>query len=227
MGLNKINTQRYLTDNTSGYMFLSMKTDNLADRLKIAMDRAGMNQAQLADASGVAQPSIFKVLSGKTKKSGYVVEMAVALGVRSEWLALNQGPMLSDGETEYDSPTPPSISDSAIFVNVWDGDRRLNDFVAAPISLKGRDCRAFNIKVDTGFPEAPKGAVVTVDINDSPEVNDYVYAIVHGNPSIYRFMPGSGEGFLCPPDPRAPLIEIGGDVVIVGVVVYISRYVKP
>lgn len=227
MGLDKCNTQRYLTSDTCGYMFLTMKTDTLSERLKIAMERANLNQAQLAEDSGVAQPSIFKILSGATKRSSFIVDIAIALGVRPEWLALNIGPMTEAGASEFDSPPTPPRTEGAVFINLWDGERRLPEFVAAPIELKGKSCRAYRIGVDTGFHEATRGTIAIIDVNERPEINDYVYAIVQGQPSIYKFLPSASGGLIATADSRVPLIPVGDMAKIVGVVVYLSKITKP
>ncbi|MCV4656496.1 helix-turn-helix domain-containing protein, partial [Escherichia coli] len=41
-----------------------MKKETLADRLNEAMNLAGMSQGALAKASGIAQPTIWRLVSG-------------------------------------------------------------------------------------------------------------------------------------------------------------------
>ncbi len=70
----------------------------IADRIKQRMDEIeGMSQEVLAKKVGLTQPAIFKLLSGKTKRTTRFAEIAAALGVRPEWLATGQGPMTADG----------------------------------------------------------------------------------------------------------------------------------
>lgn len=225
MSLNKVNTYRYLTIDTHGYMFTAMKT-TLAERLKLAMDMKGFNQAQLAEAAGIAQPSIFKILSGKTQKSGHIVEIAVALGVRPEWLDMNLGPMKIDTTSEFDGEAQPPVVDGVVFISMWDGDKQLNDFIAAPRGTNPRCSKAYKLNRDTGFPDATSGSIIVVDTVESPENNDYVYAVVHGSASIYRFVPGEVSGFLVPAAQGIPPIPVSDIAKIIGVVVYISRRVK-
>lgn len=70
-----------------------MKKETLADRLKMAMDISGMSQGALAKASGVAQPTIWRLSSGNARGSTKIVEIANALGVRVEWLSTGSGEM--------------------------------------------------------------------------------------------------------------------------------------
>lgn len=64
-------------------------------RLQEAMDRAGLNQSQLALAVGLKQPSIGRLLSGETKTSRALHAIAHALSTSPEYLL---------GETEDPSP---------------------------------------------------------------------------------------------------------------------------
>lgn len=52
-----------------------------------------MSQGALAKASGVAQPTIWRLTSGNARGSTKIVEIANALGVNSEWLSTGIGPM--------------------------------------------------------------------------------------------------------------------------------------
>lgn len=56
------------------------------ERLVAAMKRAGMNQSQLADAVGVKQPSIGRLISGDTKTTRYLDLIARALDTTAEYL---------------------------------------------------------------------------------------------------------------------------------------------
>lgn len=56
--------KRVLTINTQAYKLKLMKKETLADRLNLAMEQSGMSQGALAKASGVAQPTIWRLTSG-------------------------------------------------------------------------------------------------------------------------------------------------------------------
>ncbi len=53
-----------------------MKKETLADRLNLAMEQSGMSQGALAKASGVAQPTIWRLTSGNARGSTKIVEIA-------------------------------------------------------------------------------------------------------------------------------------------------------
>lgn len=65
----------------------------LSERLAKAMEHARLNQIQLATNSKVSQQTISKILLGKQKKSADLVKLALACGVRAEWLSEEDGEM--------------------------------------------------------------------------------------------------------------------------------------
>lgn len=74
----------------------------LGERLKAARQFAKIaTQDDLAKKSGVSQQTISKIESNKTDSSAFIVQLAIACGVRPEWLAMEQGEM-TDGLYIYD-----------------------------------------------------------------------------------------------------------------------------
>lgn len=68
----------------------------LAERLKAARKFAGLTQKQLEEKSGVTQQTISNIEQGIQDKSTDVVKLAIACGVRAEWLSEGVGEM-ADG----------------------------------------------------------------------------------------------------------------------------------
>ncbi len=73
--------------------------DTLGERLSFAMERAGLNQSELARVVGIKPQSVQYLCSseGNGKRSRYIMEIAVALDVRPEWLLDGEQPMEGDG----------------------------------------------------------------------------------------------------------------------------------
>ena len=87
MSIKLYNSNENLIFNTHDYKFAFMKT-TLSERLQEAMKyRGNMTQGALAEASGVAQPTIWRLVNGKAKGSVKLVDIANALGVNVDWLA--------------------------------------------------------------------------------------------------------------------------------------------
>lgn len=63
-------------------------------RLKQARDHAGLTQQELQIHSGVSQKTISKIERGDQVVSTATVQLAQACGVRPEWLAAGEEPML-------------------------------------------------------------------------------------------------------------------------------------
>lgn len=76
-------------------MFIGIMS-TLSERLKQARQYAGLTQEELSAKSGVTQASISKIELGKNKSENttFGVQLAVACGVRCEWLVLGMGEML-------------------------------------------------------------------------------------------------------------------------------------
>ncbi|CAA2107698.1 LexA family transcriptional regulator [Variovorax paradoxus] len=74
----------------------------LSDRLKKAMDAAGISQAELARACGVKPPSVNGWLSGKAKflRGENLLSAAKALNVSQQWLANGIGPMHASSDEQ-------------------------------------------------------------------------------------------------------------------------------
>ena len=69
---------------------------NIGDRLKVAMNLAGVSQAELARACGVKPPSVSGWLSGRARflRGENLLAAASALGVSQSWLATGHGEMI-------------------------------------------------------------------------------------------------------------------------------------
>lgn len=88
---------------------------NLADRLKLAREDAGLTQTELAVRMKpkMAQQTIQHLESGRNKGSKRLPDIADALGVRYPWLAKGDGPMRETAPSEALGPpaaTPLDLS---------------------------------------------------------------------------------------------------------------------
>ena len=78
----------------------------LSDRLRVAMEKSGITQAELARACNVKPPSVHGWLSGKSKflRGENLLCAARVLNVDQQWLATGEGPERRDHETP-----PPAL----------------------------------------------------------------------------------------------------------------------
>lgn len=66
----------------------------IGERLKTAREHADLTQHDLERLTGVKQATISKIELGKSESTTFAVQLAVACGVRAEWLVLGKGEML-------------------------------------------------------------------------------------------------------------------------------------
>lgn len=72
----------------------------LGERLRIAREHAKLTQPELAERSRVSQQMISKLERGLSKETAGIVALAVACGVRSEWLDKEAWPMVDEPEPD-------------------------------------------------------------------------------------------------------------------------------
>lgn len=120
----------------------------LAERVKLARDRLNLSQQDVADATGMSQPSYYKIEKGLTKRTTYIGELAKVLEVDIDWLANGIGEMIDQGAIE--SVTKSSLS------NGKDRDHSKNDRNSDHIIIGGRtdyvlvDIKYLDIKASCG-----------------------------------------------------------------------------
>ena len=66
----------------------------LGQRLKIAREYAGKSQEQLAQETGIRQSAISRIERDLALTTGYASRIAKACGVRTDWLAEEDGEMV-------------------------------------------------------------------------------------------------------------------------------------
>lgn len=110
-----------------------MEKMTFSERLNLAMKESGFTQGALAEAVGMAQPSVWKLVSGGAKGSKKTAQIASVLGVRAEWLADGSGPMKDDSITPHNpKSTIPQESEWGT-VDAWDSNSPLpSDEVEVP-----------------------------------------------------------------------------------------------
>ncbi|MEB2554076.1 helix-turn-helix domain-containing protein [Burkholderia cenocepacia] len=65
--------------------------NTLGTRIKSARKEAGLTQVELAKKVHITQPTLSDLENGHTDSTSSLVELAMALGVRPEWLATGKG----------------------------------------------------------------------------------------------------------------------------------------
>lgn len=175
-----------------------MKNTSLADRLNLAMEQIGMSQGALAKAAGIAQPTIWRLTSGNARGSTKIVEIANALGVRTEWLSTGAGPMKDDGQIPIINA---DVNEGIYRIEVLDltfsagpGKYMLSEFVEVlhaiefttdyARSLFGNrpqnDVKVMTVDGDSMYPTIQSGDRLFFDVSVRSFKVDGVYAFVFG-----------------------------------------------
>ncbi|KAB1024180.1 helix-turn-helix domain-containing protein [Cronobacter sakazakii] len=197
-----------------------MKT-TLSQRLEIAMTAGGFSQASLAEAAGVSQPTVWKIVSGRTQSSAKIVDLAKALGVRPEWLAHGVGSMKS--EQVETSNASSIVYEGTIALPLYDESEKQIGLTVVPDAINHEKSRAYKLNYETGFPEFPQGCTIVVDSEETPVNNDFVYAKINGKSSAYRYLTRGPQNYLDVGDSRLGLVPIDERVEILGVIVFMAR----
>lgn len=161
--------------------------------LELALDDSGLTQAQVAQLAGTEQPTISRIIDGKTKQSRHIAKIAKVLGVSSEWLAgLDEGT-----ETVKVTDNVLRISDEVfILVSMYEGAhnshakghknsaRDSKTMIAARLiekSINHSDLR-FIIEDDrANVPDIRLGASVIFNTNNTEINNGDFFVIQHGS----------------------------------------------
>jgi len=214
-----INSKACLTKNTHRYKFWYMKPNTLAWRLNMAMTMMGITQGALAKASGVSQPTIWRLTKGEAEGSRKLVDIARALDISVEWLASGAGEMRGGH-----AGSPIDKVKAGTTVALWDSNGKTSEQVSTPGGARARKSwRAYILDRNSGCAEASAGSIVIIDTEVPAESGDLVMARMNSRISVYRFLEGPSNGFLTVDDPRLPAVELSDDVQLIGVAIFLIR----
>nr|WP_301251154.1 LexA family transcriptional regulator [Erwinia sp. PsM31] len=196
-----------------------MKPNTLAYRLNMAMTMMGITQGALAKASGVSQPTIWRLTKGEAEGSRKLVDIARALDVNVQWLASGEGEMRGNaGLSAIDKVKSGST------IPVWGPEGKTGEIVSSPNGVKAKKTwRAYILDRNSGCAEATTGSIVIVDTDVPPESGDLVMARVSSRISVYRYLEGPSNGFLTVDDPRLPAVELSDESELIGVAIFLIR----
>ncbi|WP_233598447.1 LexA family transcriptional regulator [Erwinia sp. 198] len=208
-----------MTKNTRRYKFWYMKPNTLAYRLNMAMTMMGITQGALAKASGVSQPTIWRLTKGEAEGSRKLVDIARALDVNVQWLASGEGEMRGNaGLSAIDKVKTGST------IPVWGPEGKTGEIVSSPNGVKAkRTWRAYILDRNSGCAEGTAGSIVIIDTDVPPESGDLVMARVSSRISVYRYLEGPSNGFLTVDDTRLPAVELSDESELIGVAIFLIR----
>lgn len=159
----------------------------LSERLKLAIERAGVSKSDLAKACGVKPASVSDWLSGKSKSMRAPVAQKAAdfLGVSVLWLSTGEGSPDSDSNVSparlrlKKIPLITFAQAGCITENGQIRDRNLciehGDFILVDEDMPD-DTIAVVVEGDSMEPEFHEGDIIVIDPTSSPSPGDFVVA---------------------------------------------------
>jgi SOS-response transcriptional repressor LexA len=203
-----------------------MKT--LGQRLAARMEELGIKQDELAKLSGVSQPTISQIVSGRNKGSRYAVQLAAALRVSPEWLVTGREDKVLDRVNVTDGPLirakVPVISWAA--AGTWsdvEDPFRPGEAEEWTYTTKTVSPSAFALRVlgDSMEPTIPANSVVVIDPGAAPAHGRVVLAkrTQDQQATLKTLWYDGATPMLKPLNPRYPMMEMPPDTRIIGVAV--------
>ena len=172
----------------------------------------------VADIIGRGRSTVSGWLSGEREPKLFEISMlANCLGVSEQWLLFG---------SKYENHAPPSSKyTNEIQVNVWNKNIKTNELITIPASL-GLNTRAYILTQDTACDIAHEGTRIVVNPHIEAHNNDYIFANINNDLSVYRLLKIAGKEYIGVDDQRVPLLEIFNHDDVLGVVVFASRTIR-
>ncbi len=174
----------------------------LGFRLRVAMAKAGITQAQLARACGVRPPSVSGWLNGKTKylKGQNLLAAAKALNVSQDWLATGDGTMSLYEETPAVIPNLPSnefvqvsilntrqsVLDDRFEEHLYEEKMAFRKSDLMALDVLPQDARVLTVADSSMEPTLPVESTVLINTADTALKDTMVYAIFHDGQMFFR-----------------------------------------
>lgn len=203
--------------------------DTLARRLRLARQKRGLTQTQLADISGVKQSDISKLEMGKSLTSTKIGSLARALRCDTYWLETGEGQPDWDGQNNVEQgpevkATVPLISWTTaghwaeVVDNLQPGDAE--EWIATTARVS-RTAFALKIKGESMGPKVPDGAIVIFDPERGYTHGSLVLAKrTNDQHATFKQLWYEGEvAYLKPLNDRFPILDMPPDTRIIAVAV--------
>lgn len=206
----------------------------LAIRLKQAREKKKLSQEALASRVGIKQQAVQRIEVGKVKSTGYVVQLARALSVTPDWLALGEEPMsphLQIAETRASYSVAQTSQAPLLSLQHIDEMQHLplknwHGAVLPVLNLESDQCFALQIKdnsMSSGSVDVvsfSKNDYIIADANRQPVHNDFVIAKLpdSGQAAFRRYVVENNQIHLKPLNPQYAPVVMRPEVKICGVV---------
>ena len=200
----------------------------LKERVKEAMESAGMKAADLARATKSTNAAVGFWLDGTTKslKAEKSQLIEAATGYRANWIVSEKGPKMV--EHKYDNATEMSVITKVpliSWVQAGYGVSAVNNLHPGEgekieTTYRARaHTYALRVNGDSMEPKFPQGCIVIVEPEEQPEHGKFVIVRRNGDEAtLKQYVVDGGANYLKPLNPRYPISAMQADDVFCGVV---------
>jgi len=178
-----------------------IEKETLSDRIKIALDRSSITQAELARKIGVKQQIIQYLCNSKTKTSIFTYKIADALKVNPIWLATGIGYMFLEDDLDYQlikSQKKIPLTTTEQLKNIIQDKLDITktsfqEWILTETKL-GKGSYAISLKDQAMMPRFEEGTLILFDAEIKPKDKDYVLAYLSiTNEIIFRQFVKNGK----------------------------------
>ncbi len=204
----------------------------LGQRIRQRRKELGLSQERLGELAGLDQTVISKLERGDVQETARIAELAHALGCDALWLAT--GKQTGGKEPRQAKHTRESVHEvpykgkvpliSYVAAGSWSdavdnlapGDAE--QWVDTTVPVK-RHTYALRVEGDSMEPRFPNGAILIVEPEAEPKNGSYVIVRQNGTDATFKqLVHDGGVWYLKPVNPRYPIMQLGPDAVLCGVV---------
>ncbi|HEY5993932.1 MAG TPA: S24 family peptidase [Gallionellaceae bacterium] len=209
----------------------------LGQRIRARRKELGLSQEKLGELAGLDQTVISKLERGDVQETARIAELAHALGCDALWLATGSAaggkearaarykrepvPEAAMHEVSFRGRVPlisyvaaGSWSDAVDNLSPGDAEQWIDTTV--PVK---RHTYALRVEGDSMEPRFPNGAILIVEPEAEPANGSFVIVRQNGSDATFKqLIHDGGVWYLKPVNPRYPIMQLGPDAVLCGVV---------
>jgi SOS-response transcriptional repressor LexA len=206
-----------------------MNKTTLGQRIKQRRKELDLSQVRLGELAGLDQTVISKLERGDVQETARIAELANALGCDALWLATGRTQGIKEEraraysvqEVGFKGKVPlisyvAAGSWSDAVDNLAPGDAE--QWIDTTVPVK-RHTYALRVEGDSMEPRFPNGAILIVEPEAEPKSGSFVIVRQNGSDATFKqLIHDGGVWYLKPVNPRYPIMQLGADAVLCGVV---------
>lgn len=207
---------------------------SFGNRVKKRREELGLSQGELAKATGLAQPTISNIESGRNKSSSYAVQLAGALKCSPQWLATGKSDKAASPESHYNVSPGPDLRGRVPLISWTTAGKwaeaqdpyipgEAEEWVVTTATV-GPNAFALRVVGDSMEPRIPDGAIVIIDPSRSYKHGSVVLAKRSSDQeaTLKQLWFDGAVPKLRPLNDRYPILDMPHDTRIIGVAVKIE-----